>query len=284
MRMMMRLLALLVMWAILTEAQGQQPLKLAAWNIQRLGTSKMSKNDIVNCLVKVIRRYDVLVVMETVDKSLTVPGQLHNELNNGLNPTDTYMYDSSSRMGITTYQEQYVFYWKPSRVKWVQSYTFNDLGNQFTYDPFGAVFIVNSGKNTLKFGMIAIHVSPKKAVKEIDALVDVYSDFKQKTGVDDVIIAGDFNAGGSYVSNKDWVDIRLRTDPKFTWLIPDNVGTTTTGSNAPYDRIVVAGKGIYNALNKNSAGPYDFKNYCGITNLVDLKHVSDHYPVEVSMQ
>lgn len=51
------------------------------------------------------------------------------------------------------------------------------------------------------------------------------------------IFMGDFNAGCSYVPKKAWESIRLRTDPRFIWLIGDREDTTVKKStNCAYDR------------------------------------------------
>ncbi len=56
----------------------------------------------------------------------------------------------------------------------------------------------------------------------------------------DIIIGGDFNAGGKYVRDSDWDNIRLRTDTeRFHWVIGDDVDTTIAGkADEPiaYDR------------------------------------------------
>ena len=51
-----------------------------------------------------------------------------------------------------------------------------------------------------------------------------------------IIILGDFNAGGTYIRSQDWEKNRLR-GPGFTWLIPDHVDTTATNTLAAYDRL-----------------------------------------------
>lgn len=51
------------------------------------------------------------------------------------------------------------------------------------------------------------------------------------------IFMGDFNAGCSYVPKKAWKSIRLRTDPRFVWLIGDQEDTTVKKTtNCAYDR------------------------------------------------
>lgn len=61
---------------------------------------------------------------------------------------------------------------------------------------------------------------------------------KKHAGVlQNVMILGDFNADGAYVSKKKMKNIRIRSDPDFHWLIGDDVDTTASLSNDhTYDR------------------------------------------------
>lgn len=52
-----------------------------------------------------------------------------------------------------------------------------------------------------------------------------------------IMILGDFNADGSYVTKKGMTNIRIRSDKKFHWVIGDDVDTTANTSNDhTYDR------------------------------------------------
>lgn len=52
-----------------------------------------------------------------------------------------------------------------------------------------------------------------------------------------VIILGDLNADCSYVTIKGWRAVRLRSDPKFRWLIGDEQDTTVREkTHCAYDR------------------------------------------------
>lgn len=54
-----------------------------------------------------------------------------------------------------------------------------------------------------------------------------------------VVILGDLNAGGSYITIKGWQMLRLRTDPKFHWVIGDEEDTTVRAkTQCAYDRSV----------------------------------------------
>lgn len=56
-----------------------------------------------------------------------------------------------------------------------------------------------------------------------------------------VVILGDLNAGCSYITARGWRALRLRTDPKFHWLIGDEEDTTVREkTQCAYDRSVQA--------------------------------------------
>ena len=52
---------------------------------------------------------------------------------------------------------------------------------------------------------------------------------------ENVVIAGDLNAGGTFVKPADWAQCRLRGE-EYSWLIPDHLDTTATNTLAAYDR------------------------------------------------
>ncbi|KAJ3602365.1 hypothetical protein NHX12_030123 [Muraenolepis orangiensis] len=102
--------------------------------------------------------------------------------------------------------------------------------------------------------------------------------------VQNVMILGDFNADGAYVSKREMRSLRIRTDPNFHWLIADDVDTTaSTANDHTYDRIVVYGKDMLEAVVPNSAKPFNFQKEYGLSEQQALK-VSDHYPVEVELK
>ena len=110
---------------------------------------------------------------------------------------------------------------------------------------------------------VGIHTKPDDAPAEISNLVDVYDDAVIKTGIDDAIIMGDFNAGCTYVSS--YKDIKLATDSRFYWAIGNYADSTTKDTDCPYDRIVMAGSKILNNVVIGSTGVFDFATRYGLT-------------------
>ena len=89
-----------------------------------------------------------------------------------------------------------------------------------------------------EFFLVGIHTQPSSAYDEINALVDVYEEAVRYYGNANGIILGDFNADCSYLSQRRYDMLDLVTDPRFTWLLDNNVDTTTGNSNCAYDKCV----------------------------------------------
>ncbi|ROT68028.1 putative deoxyribonuclease-1, partial [Penaeus vannamei] len=231
------------------------PLRIGAWNVQHFGKVKMSKPEVVSIMVQVLRRYDVVAVLEVQDVTERTPKLLLSALNEGL--TDTYNLSLSERVGRKRYKEQYAIYYKPSRATLVSAHQYSDPVDAFEYDPYVAVF---EDSNQLRFGTVSIHTRP------------------------DVIIMGDFNAGCDYVTSSEWANVRLRQDPRFNWLISDHVDTTVKGTSCPYDRIVVSGSNLTSVVYSGSAKAYYFEEELGLKDQELIEDVSDHYPVEVRLR
>ncbi|KAK1878221.1 Deoxyribonuclease-1 [Dissostichus eleginoides] len=213
-------------------------LLIGAFNIQQFGQKKTKDKAVMNIIKKIVLRYDIILIQEVIDKDLTATKRLMDLVNNS-------EASSVTPLGPSTYRERYLFLYRYQNVSvtgWFQ-YDEDKAGN-FMRPPFVVQF--SSTETAVKeFVLIPIHTKPGKAVKEIDALVDVVKKAKLKWMNNNIMVLGDFNAGGTYVKDEnrkykgDWEDIRLFTNKDFHWLIKDNVDTTVLGSPKAYDRIVV---------------------------------------------
>ncbi|NP_001374068.1 deoxyribonuclease-1 isoform 2 precursor [Homo sapiens] len=305
MRGMKLLGALLALAALL---QGAVSLKIAAFNIQTFGETKMSNATLVSYIVQILSRYDIALVQEVRDSHLTAVGKLLDNLNQ--DAPDTYHYVVSEPLGRNSYKERYLFVYRPDQVSAVDSYYYDDgcepCGNDtFNREPaivrFFSRFTVPADMVTepaprecashdvavstevREFAIVPLHAAPGDAVAEIDALYDVYLDVQEKWGLEDVMLMGDFNAGCSYVRPSQWSSIRLWTSPTFQWLIPDSADTTATPTHCAYDRIVVAGMLLRGAVVPDSALPFNFQAAYGLSDQL-AQAISDHYPVEVMLK
>ncbi|XP_073669702.1 deoxyribonuclease 1 like 4, tandem duplicate 1 isoform X1 [Paramisgurnus dabryanus] len=261
-------------------------MKVASFNIQKFGKTKLSDPLVRKTLIKIVSRYDIVVILEVVDSKGDAVDDFLKELNKS-NKTHHYTLEISTRLGRGNYKEQFMFLYRDDLVDLVGSYQYEDNqpGDEdaFAREPYVLRFTCH--KTVLKdLVLIPVHTKPEDSVKELDELYDVFQNVKEKWKTDNIMILGDFNADGSYVSNKNMKKIRIRSDKNFHWLITDDVDTTANTSNDnTYDRIVVYGDDMLDAVVPGSAVPFNFQKAYKLTNENALK-VSDHYPVEVELK
>ncbi|XP_073700035.1 deoxyribonuclease 1 like 4, tandem duplicate 1 [Garra rufa] len=261
-------------------------MKVASFNIQRFGKSKLSDPFVMKTLVKIVSRYDIIVILEVVDSSGQSVDDFLEELNK-FNKTHHYTLEISTRLGRGNYKEQFMFLYRDDLVDLVGSYQYKDdqLGDEdaFAREPY--ILRFKCHKTELEdLVLMPVHTKPEDSVKELDELYDVFQDVKKKWKTDNIMILGDFNADGNYVSEEEMKTIRIRSDENFHWLIKDDEDTTaSTRNDNTYDRIVVYGEDMLKAVVANSAKPFNFQKAYKLT-FEDAVKVSDHYPVEVELK
>ncbi|XP_068585709.1 deoxyribonuclease-1-like 2 isoform X3 [Cebidichthys violaceus] len=243
-------------------------MKIASFNVQRFGLTKVSDPDVLSALVKIVSRYDIIVVLEVVDVSGASVKTLLEELNK-VNTTHHYALQISTRLGRNRYKEQFLFLYRDDVVDLIDCYQYeddqlNDV-DAFAREPYILHF---KPRNTVlkNIVLIPVHAAPWDTEKELDELYEVFLVVKDKWKTDEM------------------EEIRIRSDKNFHWLIGDDVDTTSNTSNEQsYDRIVVYGEDMLAAFVPNSAKPFNFHKEFTMTEEMALR-VSDHYPVEVELR
>jgi len=251
-----------------------EPLFIGAFNIQIFGQSKMDKPDAVATLVKIVQRYDILMIQEIRDSAQTALPELIREVNA---VSDTkYGFISSPRTGRSSSKEQYGYIYKESKVSINGVYQYPDSSDVFEREPYTVNFERRWPGAQQNFSFIGIHAKPDDADEEISNLVKVYDEVIGIYG-EDALIGGDFNADCSYVCKSCWENIDLWTESRFTWLIPHDADTTLSSKDCAYDRLVVAGDSM--TENSSQGEVFYFDEAYGLTQ-EEAEEVSDHYPVE----
>ncbi|CAL8323200.1 unnamed protein product [Merluccius merluccius] len=271
-------------------------LKMCAFNIQSFGEAKANNKKVMGLLVKILARCDLCLIQEVRDSKGGAIPMLVKDLNRSniskklFDKSNSYAYIESKRLGRKTYKEQYVYIYRDNVLQVKDHYQYHKLEvegtnetNVFSREPFIVRF--HSPATLVKdFILIGQHTSPKTAMKEIDELYTVFKDIYKKWKLDNIVILGDLNAGCSYITIKGWRAVRLRSDPKFRWLIGDEQDTTVREkTHCPYDRIVVHGREILHGIVPDSAQPFNFKKEFHLSEGEALE-VSDHFPVEVDLK
>uniref|UniRef100_F6PSD9 Endonuclease/exonuclease/phosphatase domain-containing protein n=1 Tax=Monodelphis domestica TaxID=13616 RepID=F6PSD9_MONDO len=265
-------------------------LRICAFNIQSFGEAKAKRPEIMRVLVKVISRCDICLVQEVRDSKGTAMSLLLQELNRcrdlGADPGHLYEVLESRRLGLGSYKEQNVFVYRADVVSIMDSYQVPEAEpsqeEAFLRGPFVARFCwPDSGSCNLV--LLSHHACPRNAPRELDQLYRVVQDLKRLWDVQDVMLLGDFNAGCTFVPPEAWPGIRLWHHPDFHWLIGDQVDTTVSRrTHCAYDRIIVHGKALLQAVVPGSAKTFNFQKELGMSEEEALQ-VSDHYPVEVCL-
>ncbi|XP_004616534.1 deoxyribonuclease gamma isoform X1 [Sorex araneus] len=265
---------------------GIPALKICSFNVRSFGATKTGNKEVMDIIVKIIKRCDIMLLMEIKDSKNIIGSTLMEKLN-GLSRATTYTSVFSPRLGRNKYKEQYAFIYKEKLVTVKKTYTYHDkqVGDEdvFSREPFVVWF--QSPHTAIKdFVIIPLHTTPENSVKEIDELVDVYKEVSCNWKTENFIFMGDFNAGCSYVPKKAWKNIRLRTDRHFVWLIGDHEDTTVKKSTkCAYDRFVLRGRELVHAVVPKSSSVFDFEKAYGLTEDQALD-VSDHFPIEFRLK
>ncbi|XP_059902533.1 deoxyribonuclease I-like 1-like [Gadus macrocephalus] len=264
-------------------------LKMCAFNVQSFGEAKASNKKVMGLLIKILARCDLCLIQEVRDSKGGAIPQLVKDLNR-FDKSNSYAYIESKRLGRKTYKEQYVYIYRDNVLQVKDHHQYHKTEAEgtndtdvFSREPFIVRF--HSPATLVKdFILIGQHTSPKTAMKEIDELYTVFKDIYKKWKMDNVVILGDLNAGCSYITIKGWRAVRLRSNPKFSWLIGDEQDTTVRErTHCAYDRIVVHGREILHGIVPGSAQPFNFKKEFHLSEEEALE-VSDHFPVEVDLK
>lgn len=262
-------------------------MKIAAFNVKNLGIKKVMDKTVVHYLTKVLSRYSVVVVLEVVDKSGEAMKALLEKLNSlHSKKKHPYLMVSSCPLGRDTYKEQFVCFYRENEVTLRDSFQYADDqpgdADVFAREPFALRFSCPT-TDVKDLILIPVHTKPEDSLKELDELHDVVQAVRDKWRSDNIVILGDFNADGRYVSKKNLETIRIRSED-YHWLIEDDVDTTSSNHNDhTYDRIVVYGEKMLKAVVPDSAKTFNFQKEFKLDDDTALS-ISDHYPVEVRLK
>ncbi|XP_014903767.1 deoxyribonuclease-1-like isoform X2 [Poecilia latipinna] len=257
-------------------------MKIAAFNAKKLGLRKVKNTKVCKYLIKIISQYSIVFILEVMDKTGKAMEMLLEKLRA---VCDKYEMVCSSALGRNGYKEKFVCFYREDEVELTDQHQYEDNqpGDEdaFAREPLILRFYCPTtvAKDLV---LIPVHTQPNDAEKELDELHDVVKTMRKKWKSPNIMVLGDFNAAGSYLSKKKKKVIRI-SSPPFYWLIDDTVDTTTHSNKHAYDRIVVYTKKMQNTIVPNSAKPFNFQREFRLNKTVALS-VSDHYPVEVELK
>uniref|UniRef100_A0A671U6R9 Deoxyribonuclease n=1 Tax=Sparus aurata TaxID=8175 RepID=A0A671U6R9_SPAAU len=253
-------------------------MKIAAFNVKNFGWKKANNRFVRTQLIKIVSRYSLVVALEVMDKSGKAMNKFLTELNaSRRNKKHPYAMESSEPLGRKSRKEKFVFFYRINEVKAIKSYQWNEKSvDLLAREPFVVRFTV---KNLV---LIPVHTTPGSAETELSALDDVVKAAKKKCRTKNIMILGDFNADGRYLPKKKKAKVSIY-QPPYHWLIDEDADTTSSNNNDhTYDRIVVYGDDMLDAVEPDSAQPFNFQRAYRLSDDKTQK-ISDHYPVEVEL-
>jgi deoxyribonuclease-1-like protein len=240
-------------------------IKIASFNIQVFGTSKLKKTEVMDTLAKVIRRFDVVAIQEVRSTDDSVLPKFVGMIN-----ADGSAYDFviGPRLGRSNSKEQYTFVFNTSRIEIDRAsvYTVPDPSDLLHREPLVARFKVRNvpaGQKPFTFSLVNIHTDPDETKTELDALADVFTTVQNNgSGEDDVILLGDLNVDEFHLG-------RLGQLPNIAHAISGL--KTNTRQTKMYDNII---------FNANATTEYTGR--FGVLNLMTEYHLSESQALEIS--
>ena len=256
-------------------ANTQQPaaagdtITIASFNIQVFGSSKLRKPKVMEVLVQVIRRFDVVAIQEIRSKDDSIVPNFVRMINAD---GSQYQFAIGPRLGRSVSTEQYVFIYNTRRIEMEPRsvLTVSDPADLLHREPLLTHFRVRTADpaRAFTFWLMNIHTDPDEVPEEVDALADAFVSVQQQGwGEDDLILLGDLNADENHLG-------RLGQLPGIQTTIKQT--PTNTRGNRSYDNMVF-----------DQRATTEYLGQAGVLNLMRQYHlaekealkVSDHMPI-----
>lgn len=248
---------------------GRQTIRIATINLGPFDQKKLDKPHVVDRLVEVIERFDVVAIQDVRARDQGLLVEFLQRMN-----AEGRHYDFAAppQVGRDEIDQYSAFLFDRSTVEIDRStvYLIEDEAGRFGREPLAASFIARgpSPNEAFTFTLVNVHTEPSRAAEELDLLDDAFRAVRDDgRGEDDVILLGDLGADDRHLG-------QLGQLPNVTWAISD-VPSTTRGTRL-----------VDNLLFERRA-TIEFTGRSGVLDLIrefDLSmrqavEISDHLPV-----
>ena len=282
-------------------------LTITTWNIQTFGRTKTESNRIYP-IAEILSSSDITIVQEIRDRNWygwvaqSVIACMDNERN--------WKFAVSVPLGRTSSKENYLYIYDSDRLELYNSCgmcigidpdTFSDLNGdgfigsdeimfhaevfpdyQDWFERPPSAVLMKCIDDSFDAILINTHIRPSDAKAEIFYLDNVAEYFSELFGEHDILVAGDFNADGSYFDET--LLKQVFSDKNFFSVITDEYDTTVSAANLTYDRIICT-----QAMQEDFTGEVEvlmITPYIRVAqekyrynDVFSEKNISDHYPV-----
>lgn len=244
-------------------------IRVASFNIQVFGESKLAKPEVMRVLAEVIRRFDVVAVQEVRATTQDVMPRFLQMINA---EGASYDFIIGPRLGRTSSKEQYTIIYNRASIEFVPGsmYTIDDPDDRLHREPLVAGFTVRGSDpaHAFTFTLIDIHTDPDEVKSELNALDDVFRAVREDgRHEDDIILLGDLNTDDAHLYELGQMPYIMAAISK----TPSNTRGTKLYDNIIFDRRATT----------------EFTGRSGVLNIMNEYHlsmqealeVSDHFPV-----
>ncbi len=244
-------------------------IRIASFNIQAFGTTKVQDPAVANYLAGIVREFDVIAIQEVRGQDSAVLSAFVELVNSvGRN----YACIASEPVGRNRYFERYAFLFDQDSVTLdgSHSYTVGDPDDVLHREPFVGWFRACEvdPSHAFTFSLVNVHLDSRQPQREVAYLAQLFRAIRgDGRGEDDVIIAGDFNADPQTLQ-------QLREQSGLTCLISDS--PTNVQFTQQYDNLLINPLATTEFVAR--CGVYDFLKVFNLT-IEQASSISDHLPV-----
>jgi endonuclease/exonuclease/phosphatase family metal-dependent hydrolase len=260
--------------------RSSETIRIATFNIQFFGPSKVSDPQIMQTLARIVSQFDVVAIQEVRNSQVSPVAELV-----GLLRASGANYGSSVSEPIgegDRYKEAYAFVFDQNRIalRPDSAYVVQDPGQLMSREPMVASFETRTGtadgRAPFRFTLINVHTSPSEVannavINEMNVLDDVFASVRNYeyavSGEEDYIMLGDLNV--------DTENLRELGQIPGVFSVAGDTRTNTRRTQT-YDHIL-----IDRNMTQEFTGRYgvlDLQNTFGISEEEALK-ISDHQPL-----
>jgi len=252
-----------------TPARPVANIRIASFNLQAFGETKLEKPHVLEVIARILRQYDVVAVQEIRSRNQDTMPKLIDAINAGGAHFDFVI---GPRLGRTTSKEQYAFIFDRATIEVDrnQTYTVEDRDDVLHRDPLVAWFRVRGPPKdeAFTFTLVNIHTDPDDVRREVNALDDVFRAVRDDgREEDDVILLGDLNTDDQHLG-------QIGQSSAITAVI-SGVPTTVRGGSQ-LDNILFEELATKEFTGRS--GVFDFLREYNFT-LEQAAEISDHLPV-----
>ena len=257
-------------------------LKVGCFNIQNLSINKLEKKFVYDAIVNIIATYDIIFILELTD--LESMHTLASSL-------DSYDYYINKKNGLTPSYAEYIgIFFNNTKIKrkMIKEIHFDTISNYGFYrDPL----IINLSIRSKDIMFVINHFSPNNVDFQLNKLNELFNDIYNGSTDNLIILMGDYNADGKYLSNRAESSNDLFCNKNLKCLTTNEI-TNVARNPMKYDRVFCSNECLKQKILVKVDDDILYNAFCNVDNYYTnqnisrtrAKEVSDHLPIYIILK